>query len=324
MQRTNTHTHARRAFYLAVHFERKGKVKELLTPAVVFFVVLTICTVPILNILTETISAFVGYYTGVGHSAVGTSTFSVGHLVQSNLVLLVKEGLRAPLFSILAAIGLGLSFLQRKTLVAMFILSWILALASGMHTFRFIYLTPFLLVFAADTLNRKVRYANAIALLAIMTGCIGFWTVLGPHSHAAPNLVQLLGEPPRTIFCPGYSTYYTLRQHGYQQIAIGDASGYADTNRVAKLLGKCDAVLIEHEDQYVPIEESLTLYGLLRNHCLSAARQESTLTQKSLPARIGEAFAYGSRPDMSELIATKGFHLTRQATPFALYTRTAQ
>lgn len=310
--------------YLAIYLERGLRIRDLAAPFFVFLIASALCILPIANILSHSIAAFVCYYTSVGHSAIGASTFSVGHLIQSNIVLLTKESLRAPFFCLLAAGGLCLAFKRRKTLVAMFILSGVLALSSGMHTFRFIYLTPFFMIFAADAIRLQKKSIKVIALLAISTGAAGLWTILRPHETACPDIIELLGEPPRTVLNPDYSTYYSLRKHGYRQVAIGDAGGYADANRIAKLLDKCDAVLVKHEDPYAAIEESLTPYGLLRDYCLSAARQESAQAEKSIPARIGATFAYGSQPSISKLVTTRGFTLRKSAAPFSAYARQLQ
>jgi len=293
--------------FLAIHFEQGNRIRDLARAAPVFLVALTVCCTPVLRTISESISSFNGYYASVGHSAVGTASFSFFAAAKAFLVPLAKESLRAPLFFLLILLGAIAAVRSRRICLLMIPVTWLMALASGMHTFRFIYLMPILLVLAADAVNRETKPRKALAILAIGTGLIGFWSILRPHHADRPDLAALLGNSPCTVLAPGYSTYYELRRLGFTQIAIGDAGGYADTNRIASLIRPCDAVLIEAEDRYAAIEESPTPYGVLRDLCLEAARKECDSVTKSLPARIGDSFCYGTRPDLSDLLKTQGY-----------------
>ena len=114
-------------------------------------------------------------------------------------------------------------------------------------------------------------------------------------------------QPGKTVLTNGYSTYYSLRKLGITQVSLPEQPEAKQNELIDTILTKCDFALLESGDRYAAIEESYTLYGLLRDSCLNAAKRESSTEAKSIPARIGEAFAYGAKPSIDDLLLQHGF-----------------
>ena len=191
-----------------------------------------------------------------------------------------------------------------------------------MHTFRYIYLMPYFLLFAAEALDFVYRKTPVVAWSSVVVTAF-YGLACGPLAYIVADINRPAGVidakiaeafkdvPPGTrVFSPGYSTYYAFRRRGLVQIALADSPLYANEKLTSSLLDKCEYALLESEDKYAAIEESYTLYGLFRDLCLTTARRESTLKRKSILGKIGEAFAYGTRPPVEHILRASGFSRT--------------
>ena len=134
---------------------------------------------PVRRQLLDMVSAF-GTYADSSHPG----TFSPVNVA----IPFVKETLRGPFLMALSAFGFGFWLASRRwAMIAAFLLALLLGIASNLHTFRFIFLTPFFLVMAADAIawmeRRTPRLSLALltitALYGIITGPLAY--LIAPH-----------------------------------------------------------------------------------------------------------------------------------------------
>ena len=308
--------------YLMVYIENKEPAKRLISPILIAIGVIAIMLIPLIHIFSVTTSSLSQYFTVYGGGSPTGGNIDVVHRLKSLVIPAIKETLRAPFFLLVAYVGMVLSLFKRKALLMMFSVAVIIGIATGMHTFRYIYLMPYFILFAAEAIecsNRKVNIitrtvAGAAIAYGIICGPVAYMIadIRKPPHEIDSKVANLLNDVPpnKIVLTNGYSTYYSLRKLGLTQISLPDQSEACQEELIDSLLMKCDFALLENEDRYAAIEESYTLYGLLRNFCLDAARSESSSEEKSMPARIGEAFAYGTKPPIDDLLLQHGFYDT--------------
>ena len=323
--------------YLMVHVENRERHARLVIPAILGTCMFAILLIPLLHVFSIAAGSLSYYFATYSSGAIAGGCFDILGQCKSLIVPIAKETLRAPFFLFIAYTGVALSLWKRKVLFTMFLAAVFLGVATGMHTFRYIYLMPYFLVFAADAIEHfHEKLPKATMAAAALAIAYGF--ACGPLAYA---IADLSGSPDRMnaaaaevfkdapagakVFTPGYSTYYALRALGLTQVAIAEQSGYSDEGFVSHLLKQCNYALVETEDKYAAIEESYTLYGLLRDFCLEKARIESACEEKSLAGKIGEAFAYGTKSPVEDAILKGGFTMERQFSckgkDFSLYKR---
>lgn len=266
------------------------------------------CLLPILAHLSTTIAAFSTYFSSVGKATAFSQgcNVSIPDTLRSLAVLLVKETLRAPFFYLALPVGAVLSLRRHKLFFCAFFIAFVVALASGLHTFRNTFLFPYLIVFfclavhkAENLLPRlTTTFLCAFGLYGLLTGPIAY-AIAG--TSAASNRNPLSSAMKATINMKSpkvlsldYRTYYAGRTLGWRQSAYPDPA--TTVTDPANLLASATFVILPELDRYRAIEESYTLYGLLRNLSLARAKKEQHVTQPSFLARIGEAFAYDELP----------------------------
>ena len=286
-------------------FRFQGTNRRLLARRLLVYILATAVTG--LLVLTPAIPQIVTLFGSIGtyFSSTGGASVSLAGV----LTAFAKETLRAPFLMGLAALGFGLWARRRKfALLLVFSASHGACVITHCHTFRLIYLTPFFLLMAvdaADWLHARRPALAAVALgltvaYGIATGPVAYALVPGerlPHG-LEQRLAAAVGSGPKAVFIPDYSTYYLGRRLGWRQLAYGNAGTYADREASARLLSRADAVVMAEADLYAAVEETHTLYGLLRDRALDAARRERDSASKSPLARIGSVFATPWRPEI--------------------------
>ena len=308
--------------YLMVHIEGGESSKKVVVPSLLALCALLIFLIPVFRIFSTTIGSLSNYFAEHSGGSIAGGNLDILGQFKKLAVPVIKETLRAPFFFLVAYVGVVLSFRKRRILVYMFLIACVFGSATGMHTFRYIYLMPYFLLFAAEALDFVYRKTPVVAWTSVVVTAF-YGLACGPLAYIVADINRPAGVidakiaeafkdvPPGTrVFSPGYSTYYAFRRRGLVQIALADSPLYANEKLTASLLDKCEYALLESEDKYAAIEESYTLYGLFRDLCLSTARRESTLERKSILGKIGEAFAYGTRPPVEHILRASGFSRT--------------
>lgn len=280
---------------LCFSLKRKG---EFIRFVIGGLIATALLILPVIGQLPDMLSAF-GFYA----DANCPKSFSLANA----LIPFVKETLRSPFLMPLSLLGFAVwAATRRFARIAAFALSLIIGIYSGLHTFRFIFLMPFFLIMAIDAaawLERKsCRYALVIltltAFYGIVTGPVAY--LLIPHEiitrSTESSLVAAVGHGNQRVLTPDYATYYIGRRNGWRQFALANQADYGNLDSIRKLLDKADVVVIQRHDPFRAIEETHTLYGLLRDHALNVARAEQKVENKSFLGKIGAQFAGSGHP----------------------------
>ena len=304
---------------LALVIENKIKPKSIILAITTGTIVAAILLIPIANNITATISAFFDYFSAPS-SATEKSLLQRAYILLFNTsILLTKEFLRAPFFFLLLPLGLFTLVQKRIIMSTALFVAFAAGLYSGMHTFRFIFIMPYLLIAVVEAVESiYVSYRRFAITAGILTTTYGIlcgpiaYATIGDHTtynHLTKRIQKHLDNIPTnaTIFTPGYSIYYLLRERGFKQIAIGDLPGYLTSERIDEILSHADYAIIEKENYYSAVEENYTLYGIIRDYCLKTAEMESKRINKSFFAKIGESFHYPIKDDFSKALESHEF-----------------
>lgn len=278
---------------------------------------------PVKRQLLDMVSAF-GAYADSSHPG----TFSPVGL----LVPFVKETLRSPFLMALSAFGFGLWTVSRRcAMIAAFLLALLIGIVSNLHTFRFIFLTPFFLVMTADATawmeRRAPRLSLALltitALYGVITGPLAY--LIAPHETISRQtesaLLAAVGQGNQRILTPDFATYYIGRQNGWRQFTVNGLGDDGDERIRRKAFDAADVIVLQRHDPFHAVEETHTLYGLIRDCTLNAARKEQGRPDKSLLARIGTHFAGSGYPtihppkDFAQATVIGDFSVYRKTTP---------
>ena len=243
-------------------------------------------------------------------------------------LLLIKESLRAPFIMILVVIGF---WVQRKDwqFFACFIMALGMALFSGLHTFRFIYLFPFLFVSlvlgSCAVYKRHAQIATALLVCAVLYGIVSggiAYAAMTPalkgrsYSELRDNLRQAIGEGPKRVYLHNLQAYYVARELQWHYYRYGQGTWITEDVQSAKLLARADYVVEMKQAPVYAVEESFTFYGGVRDYLIRAAINESTNPRQSLAARIGSSMAFRSpsrqeQEEFSQLLKSSGFQQYR-------------
>ncbi len=247
---------------------------------------------------------------------------------QGLAVLLTKESLRAPFVMILVAIGL---WDQRKDwqLLACFFMAFCMAFVSLLHTFRFIFLIPFLfllLVAGSRALyQRYSRIATVFLTCTVLYGLIsggvayaGVTPALKGRSYTAfrDELRTAVGEGPKRVYVHNLQAYYVARELQWHYFRYGQGTCISEDSQYARLLDRSDYVVEMKQTFFYAVEESFTLYGAVRDYVIRAAIKESTASCPSTIAKIGYALASRSpslqeQEQFNKLLLSSGFQQHR-------------
>jgi hypothetical protein len=242
--------------------------------------------------------------------------------------LLIKESLRAPFIMILVVIGF---WVQRKDwqFFVCFIMALGMALFSGLHTFRFIYLFPFLFVSlvlgSCAVYKRHAQIATALLVCAVLYGIVSggiAYAAMTPalkgrsYSELRDNLRQAIGEGPKRVYLHNLQAYYVARELQWHYYRYGQGTWITEDVQSAKLLARADYVVEMKQAPVYAVEESFTFYGGVRDYLIRAAINESTNPRQSLAARIGSSMAFRSpsrqeQEEFSQLLKSSGFQQYR-------------
>ena len=262
--------------------------------------------IPVFPVLTKTLAALCYYFNTYGSHHLDGGKPIVSTLVDilsGPAVLAVKEFLRAPFASTLFAISLVAAFHRHWTLAALFIAVLLGGIASGLHTYRFIYFLPYLIamaaLFVAESKRRyPIRFLLYAATIYGMTTSFAAYGVAALFHSKARDMAAFSGELERTVgkgplkvYTGSYETYYVGRELGWTQLAYADPGTYAEDGKRANLIGQADAALEPHPPPFTAVEETYTLLGALREITLNTAQKEASQTNKSLLAKIGTTFS---------------------------------
>lgn len=282
---------------------------------------------PFLNIL-ESLFQSIGTYYDVGQPGKRIPLLlSLLSKMQGLFLSLTKESLRAPFVMILVVIGL---WDQRRDwqLLACFLMALCMALFSEMHTFRFIYLLPFsflLLVAGSRALyQRYPRFAAVFLTCTVLYGLVSggvayavFSPALKGRSYAAfrDELRKVVGEGPKQVYVHNLQAYYVARELRWHYFRYGPVCLDKD-RQCARLLDRSNYVVEMKQTSVYAVEESFTLYGMVRDYVIRAAIKESTASCPSTAAKIGYALASRSlslqeQEQFNKLLLSSGFQQHR-------------
>lgn len=279
--------------------------------------ILLIPVYPVMGIVLNTLSHHVD-----------PNTLTPAAIAMGAATAMVKEIGRGPLLPAFAAIGFAIWIHQRRFMATLaFTAAFILGCLTGLYTFRFVYLTPFLLLMIADaaaSLESSAPRLNRILLgltctYGFLTGPIGH--LLTPHEvlpqKLKTELADSVGTGPIKVFSPDYATYYIGRELGWRQFAYARKGSCSNPDKLRSCLDKADAVVLYDWDPYQTIQESCTPYGYFSKYVLAAARREKDSPNKSWFARFGSQYANPWRAPF----VPAGFHEARRIGPILVYLR---
>ena len=271
--------------------------------------ILMIPVVPALRAMIKSLSEYFHMYGGHHVDVERPFVLIVIDLLKGPCVLAVKEILRAPFVFAVFAMAMVGAGMRHWMLAVVFALALCFGIASGLHTYRFIYLLPYLIVavvlFVQETKWRRTVYALLLAdvVYGIFTGFLAYGVAAVVHAKDRDPalfkkaLAECVGQGPRRIYSGSYEIYYVARELGWTQLAYSDPDPYVDDMSRANLIAKVDAVLVNHKKPFSAVEETYTLLGVARGWALQAARNEAQRDTKSIWATIGTAFSSGSEEE---------------------------
>ena len=242
-------------------------------------------------------------------------------------VCTLKESLRSPFFTAAVLLGLTGVMLRIKkhiSLLVCFLLALFLCIRSGLHSFRYLYLFPFFLVFALqglESLHRrwpKVGVALLTCMLAygFTTGYFALPAMASVYKHRSLNNVtaalnQVIGSGAKRVYSRTMQTYYPARLLGWQHYRYAQDRLILEDSRQARLLTQVDYV-IDAETQpqpYYAVEESYTLYTFLRNVLIQSANSQAHAVDpealsrlQKFCARWGAALAFSVAPQTEQAL----------------------
>jgi hypothetical protein len=290
---------------------------------------------PFLNILGSLFQS-IGAYFDLWQSGQSVSV-SLLSKTQGLALLLIKESLRAPFVMFLVAVGL---WDQRKDwqLLTCFLMAFGMAFLSGLHTFRFIFLLPFLfllLVAGSRVLyQRYPRIAAVFLTCTVLYGIVsggaayaGVTPALKGRSHSAlrDELRKVVGEGPKQVYLHNLQAYYVARELQWHYFRYGEGTWLNADSQCARLLDRSDYVIAMKQASSYAVEESFTLYGMVRDYLIRAAVRETTASCPSIAAKIGYSLAFRSpslqeQEQFNKLLLSSGFQQYR-GTDLALKSR---
>lgn len=292
------------------------------------FVASLFLVMPFLNIVGSLFQSIGSYYDTGQSGERMPLLLSLVPKIQGLVVLLIKESLRAPFVMILVAIGF---WDQRKDwqFLACFLMAFCMAFLSGLHTFRFIFLLPFLfllLVAGARALYQRhpqhaVVFLTCTVLYGLISGGVayaGFSPALKGRSYAAfrDELRNAVGEGPKRVYLHNLQAYYVARELQWQYFRYLQGACLNADIQCARLLDQSDYVIEMKQTSCYAVEESFTLYGMFRDYLVRAAVKESTASCPSTAAKIGSALAFRSpslhdQEQFNKLLLSSGFQQHR-------------
>ena len=266
--------------------------------------------VPVCGRMAALLASIGEYFRGPGAVATEGSNFSFRLLAQGVGVLLAKESLRNPFLYLMLPVGCVLACRRNRLLVMAFLASSVGAIAANLHTFRFIYLYPYLLLFfllGAAELERRFRKPVCVFLAltivyGVLTGPVAYALAAAIRGDGAreaafrSRLEEHVGRGPLRVLSADYRTYYIGRALGWRQSAYSEPPMLVTD--AAHLLAQADIIIEPSPDPFAAIEESHTLYGLLRDWALATARRETNSAAAPSPlGRLGAAFTFNHFTD---------------------------
>ncbi|MEI8173432.1 MAG: hypothetical protein WCH07_08120 [Deltaproteobacteria bacterium] len=294
---------------------------------------------PVLGNLQEALQSFNSHRSVAYAPLTGRENLML--LIHCALSCLVRECLREPLFMILAATGIFVFIKNRDfNLVICASLSFLTAFASDLYIFRFLYLMPFLLLFAMYgfvALRNRIPMI-AYAFLCLMLSCQLLSSIIIPatvtamlkgrsHDRLTRKMESIVGRD-KCVYSQTFQTYYVGRDLKWNNSRYFMENLIFDDKKHADLLDKVDYIVDSINPlPYFADEEGFSLYHILRDYAIYSARQEIKATNKSFFARMGTAFAgKPSSPEDQKKLEQKfsdaGFektHFIDMSTPISVY-----
>ncbi|MCQ2390463.1 MAG: hypothetical protein MJ240_03470 [Kiritimatiellae bacterium] len=260
--------------------------------------------IPVRDQIPRMLDAFNAYFSGAGASSpVGNGAgVSCLEMIRGMVVLAVKESTRAPFFVLVLPVGFVCILRRAPLIFGAYLVALGMGVLTGLHTFRNIFLFPYLLFFFCEAIVWILpRWPSCVRWYLI--GAVGYGFLLGPVAYAFWSRPERPIESSACSMLPAgtrvvsldYAAYYLGRQNHWHLMAYPRPSQIVEDP--AHLLRECQAVVLPPIcDHYCAIEESYTLYGGLRSLCLSAARYDAAQGKRSFLGQIGEAFTYDDFP----------------------------
>jgi hypothetical protein len=238
---------------------------------------------PLLPQFTTLVMNLQSYFSGQGVSA----TVDLKGIAYGIFICTLKEGLRSPFFMLAAFLGLlgGIIRIRRNAFfLGSFLVTFLLCVRSGLHTFRFLYLFPFLFQFAQLGIRQLgERYPKWSKCLLVCILVYGFSTSVCAYvgmsliykgrslSAVTEQLRDVIGAGGKRVYSRSLQTYYPGRILGWNQYRYAKDLLILDDEKHANLLAKVDTVIDSVMPTYYAIEESFTFYGMTRDYLIRTA-----------------------------------------------------
>jgi hypothetical protein len=248
------------------------------------------------------------YTTSMG---IAPGQLSLVSAARSVFTCAVKEFLRDPLLLSCMAGGVLLAGRPRWLTMGFFV-SALLCVATSFHTGRIIYLLPFawLLAIAALERVRKWRLAGYTTLLA---GLLAYAALTSVLAYAGMSLIyrdrslealtaqlrQQVGGAGTRVYSRTLQDYYSGRLLGWQHYRYSNDQLVLQDARWARLLAGVDYVVVPRLPDLYAVEESYTLYGILRDYLICCARAAGSRPATGAAA-LGRALAFSAPPREEE------------------------
>lgn len=275
---------------------------------------------PLLPQCAALVTNLQSYFSGQGVSA----TVDLKSIAYGIFICTLKECLRSPFFMLAAGLGLVgciSRIKQNAFLLGSFCVTVLLCVRSGLHTYRFIYLFPFLFQFAQlgiqDIGERTIKGGRALVMCMIIYGFstsvfayVGLSLIYKGRSLSAvtEHLRNVVGTGRQRVYSRTLQTYYPGRTLGWEHFRYAKDALILDDEDHANLLTKVDTVIDSVTPAYYAIEESFTLYGLTRDFLIRSAAhapavdndavtaRESTWSVQAFCAQVGRSLASAAVP----------------------------
>jgi len=275
--------------------------------------------------IAETLASY--YATANNDVVSGRATF--GNIISSCLVVWGKELARDPFFITMAILGIALSLAKKRlTEIGLMALTFLVMIPSGLHTYRLVYLWPFLFLFATDGCARLA--ANGMRFFTtgmLATLSYAVWTfslsylaiaMLAPrtsHAERTKELSNLIGcGNTNLIYSLSFQPYYSGRELGWRQFRYASSPLIFNENVAKDMLDAANAVILDLEPDYYAIEEDVSPFGIIRNLLIKAARDDKQNKRSTVLGNIGKSLSFQAEDEarlnqLRTALGKRGFRL---------------
>jgi len=266
-------------------------------------------------------------YYSTANNGVISGRATVVSVLSSCIVAWGKELTRDPFFISAALVGIMLAVARRQfSALVLMVLTFAAMIPSGLHTYRLVYLWPFLFCFASDAATylatRKSTafryYATTALAYAVWTFSVSYLvlSLLNPrtsHRQRTQELAHLVGTgSTNTVYSLSFQTYYAGRELGWRQFRFSHAPDIFNKRISDEILNIANTVIIHHEPSYYAIEEDVSPFGIIRNLMITAARKDDSGNMSTAAGKLGALLAFSAESpaqlsDLRRRLINRGF-----------------